>query len=238
MSRLILAYLDRPLTTLHHCTAMIGARAASVVSDGLVLVLTAVRTFRRVEASAAGVGRVSVLKQVLLRDSECAASMHGDNRCSFIASSCRLLWVSSSSWTSAHTHAHRYHTTRLLCVVNVIGMTTGHLDQVRNISMMLSLNIVAHYYTVDRSHAELGCRVRIRVVHLRLDLSLTACEDLHQSFYGGSLSIYGKALALPLDWNIPPSRWIPPACWPTPTSLSPPGTRQNSPMTTKVGKSN
>ena len=77
---------------------MIGARAASVVSDGLVLVLTAVRTFRKVEASAAGVGRVSVLKQVLLRDSECAASMHGDNRCS---SSCRLLWVSSGSWTSA-----------------------------------------------------------------------------------------------------------------------------------------
>ncbi|KAI0734228.1 hypothetical protein C8Q72DRAFT_792040 [Fomitopsis betulina] len=49
------------------------------------------KTFRKVEASAAGVGRVSVLKQVLLRDTVVCFG--------------------------------------LLCVVNVIGMATGHLDQ-------------------------------------------------------------------------------------------------------------
>lgn len=54
---------------------MIGARAASVVSDGLVLVLTVLRTFRRIEASAAAIGAVTVLRQILLRDSEYALLM-------------------------------------------------------------------------------------------------------------------------------------------------------------------
>lgn len=56
---------------------MIGARAAAVISDGLVLVLTTMRTFRRVEGSVAAVGRVNVLKQVLLRDSKYDAPSHG-----------------------------------------------------------------------------------------------------------------------------------------------------------------
>ncbi|EPT01318.1 hypothetical protein FOMPIDRAFT_1048766 [Fomitopsis schrenkii] len=49
------------------------------------------RTFRRVEGSVAAVGRVNVLKQVLLRDTVVCFG--------------------------------------LLCIVNVIGMATGHLDQ-------------------------------------------------------------------------------------------------------------
>ena len=47
---------------------MIGARAASVVSDGIVLVLTTLRTLSSIDGSA--VGHVSVLKQILLRDSK------------------------------------------------------------------------------------------------------------------------------------------------------------------------
>ena len=51
-----------------YCSGMIGARAASVVSDGIVLVLTTLRTLSSIDGSA--VGHVSVLKQILLRDSK------------------------------------------------------------------------------------------------------------------------------------------------------------------------
>ena len=82
-----------------YCSGMIGARAASVVSDGIVLVLTALRTLRRVHGNA--VGHVIVLKQILLRDSKYYTVLtndaHDDQRYDLFDCSYCLLWVSSDN---------------------------------------------------------------------------------------------------------------------------------------------
>ncbi|TFY56865.1 hypothetical protein EVJ58_g7378 [Rhodofomes roseus] len=70
---------------------MMGARAASILSDGLVLALTAIKTFNRARGADLITGKGPIIKQILLRDTVLCFG--------------------------------------LLCIVNVVGIATGHLDQ-------------------------------------------------------------------------------------------------------------
>jgi len=95
---------------------MIGARAASVVSDGLVLVLTCMKTLRRTSPAdmIAELGITLTLREILLKDT---ALCFG-----------------------------------LLCIVNVVGIATGHLTQFIEIWTMWTAvltSILLSHLTLD-----------------------------------------------------------------------------------------
>lgn len=102
-----------------------SARAASLLSDGVVLVLTAIKTFRVRRATSDSTRGRSLLTDIMLRDSTCRSSheMMNPDYCWQPCSVLRELRVNETYLGSLILRCFL----RLLCTVNVLGLATGHL---------------------------------------------------------------------------------------------------------------